>query len=161
MRSTRLTSKRGVRSVIVVGVLTTIATSAPQGFSRDGTAERTLQPGDVAHVTVVFNRSANDQADHLGIEFFWTSSAPATLIPDDPAQPTRPLTGFERIEADELCVEAGPCTLGFSIESGSLENAGTLEVTAVADRAGDASFCFPDNREFSADAAVEVTFDAP
>jgi hypothetical protein len=150
---------RIVRTVIVIGVLTTIATSAPNGFVRDDSEERSLVAQDVVHVTIAFTAAASEQADSLRVELSWTGGS-VTVIPDDPELAAPSLdTRFATVDLRDACLEAGPCTVGFSIDAG--ESTGTLTVLGIAERFGDASFCFPDSREFVGDATVEVTFDGP
>jgi hypothetical protein len=154
----RVVSKRErlIRFVLIAGILTTVATSAPQGFVRDAFEMRALSPLDVARVRIVYSADASRQADDMRIEFVWGGSGTIMLVPDDPALPPVQLDSRHDIDARLLCGDT--CDLGFTIDVGDAAS-GTLEVTATAERAGDGSLCFPDNRDFEGDATVEVIFE--
>jgi hypothetical protein len=149
---------RFIRSVFILAVLTTIATSAPEGFSRDDIDTVSLAPMDVRRVRVIFSVAASEQAEALDIQFDTTSSTPIMLVPDDPSLDAVDLTDFHAFDALAPCsLISGPCELAFTLDAGDANAAVT--VSATASRAGDASFCFPDNRDFSDDATVEVIFE--
>lgn len=149
---------RFIRAVLVVAIFTTIATSAPEDFSREDFEIANLAPQEVLTLRVVFSAAASTQAEELSITFDWSSSTPIMLIPDDPALPPQQLTGLDSFDALAPCsLIDGPCELVFSIDAGEAD--GQLLVTARASRAGDPSFCFPDNRDFEGDATVEVIFE--
>lgn len=149
--------ERLIRFVLIAGILTTVATSAPEGFVRDAFEMRALSPLDVARVRIVYSADASRQADDMRIELVWNGTGAPMLVPDDPALPPVQLDVRHDIDARLLCGDA-TCDLGFTIDVGDAAG-GTLEVTATAERAGDGSLCFPDNRDFVGDATVEVIFE--
>lgn len=142
------------RFVLIVGVLTTIATSAPQHFILADAATVSLQAQTVKHVTVRFSADANEPADELSVRLSGNVGS-AMIIPDDPR--IAPGTSLS-IDALMVCPETGPCELGFSLDPGD-ELSASVDVEAQATRFADASFCFPDNREFKPTATVDVVED--
>jgi hypothetical protein len=149
---------RGLRFVLIVGVLTTVATSAPEGFFLVEDASRDLPPLEVAHVTVVFG--AGTLGDGMGVTFD-LEGEPGTvvmIVPDDPSVPAFEISelGDQRVDVLALCPTV-PCEVGFSIDPA--EGSGNLRVEAESRRAGDASFCFPDNRSYAEGATIQVIFD--
>jgi hypothetical protein len=150
-----------IRVILVTGILTTIATSAPPS---DSVQDERSVPVDAMGVTTLqvrFSAAAVEQANDLRLLFVASAGATVTLVPDDPAQPVVPIVGTVEIDATELCAPTGPCELGFSLDAGDDPAASLIDVTAFASRGGDASFCFPDNDPFTADATVEVVFAQP
>jgi hypothetical protein len=151
---------RLVKLVLVIACITAIATSAPQPIELEGSARRDLDE-EIVHATVVFSDAASLEAQAMQIQLRWSGTRPVTIVPDDPARDPFSVTSFHTLDVLELCMEAGPCELGFSIDPGEGGNRGSLEITGIASRTPDASLCFPDNREFSDAATIEVVFDLP
>lgn len=147
---------RAIRYVLTAAVLTTVATSAPEGFVRDDLESAAISPLDVITLRVVFSTDTSRQAESMEIRLAWSGATPITLVPDDPGLPTISLAGFDTIDALAPCsLVDGPCELVFTLDAGDA-GSGQLEVTAIAERGGDPSFCFPDNRDFQGDATVDV-----
>jgi hypothetical protein len=142
------------RFVMIVAALTMIATSAADPFAVGANADVAFEAGAMRRVRVVYNDAANEQAERMTIIFKWQAPAPVTIVPDDPALPAM-VANEHTFQVLDVCVEAGPCELGFTIDA-SESPGGRLLVNASAQRTADQSFCFPDNRDFSDDAAVEV-----
>ena len=144
------------RGVLIVAILTTIATSAPESHLVVDEQTVALEPQTVIRVRAVFNAAVIQQAGSLSVNFS-VGAVPVMVIPDDPALPAVEVASFHQFDVLELCLEAGPCELAFSIDPG--DAGGMIEVEAVASRGGDPSFCRPDNRDFTDDAATEVIFE--
>ncbi len=137
------------RLVLIVGALTMLATSAPQSFEINNgtTVNRDTR------VRVRF--SADAVGDSMSVVFSWDGTEAATVTPD-PAVPQAAymVAPGANVTYDVASVCEGPCEFIFTIDAP--ESAGTMYVEAISGREGDPSFCFPDNREFSADATIEV-----
>lgn len=150
-----------IRVLLVIGILTAIATSAPPSDSVQDTRSAAVDSAGVTTLRVRFSAAAVEQASDLRISFLASSGPTVTLVPDDPAQPVVPIIGTLDIDATELCASTGPCELGFSLDTDTDPASTLVDVTASASRGGDPSFCFPDNDPFTADATVEVVFAQP
>lgn len=150
-----------IRVLLVIGILTAIATSAPPSDSVQDTRSIAVDNAGITTLRVRFSAAAVEQASDLHLFFSASSGPTVTLVPDDPAQPVVPIVGTVDLDATELCAPTGPCELGFSLDTGEAPASTLVDVTASASRGGDASFCFPDNDPFTEDATVEVVFAQP
>jgi hypothetical protein len=150
-----------IRVLLVTGILTAIATSAPPSDSVQDERSITVDSSGVTTLRVRFSAATVEQASNLHLSFGASSGPTVTLVPDDPAQPVVPILGTLDLDATELCAPTGPCELGFSLDTGEDPAPTLVEVTAFASRGGDASFCFPDNAPFTEDATIEVVFAQP
>ena len=146
------------RGVLIVAILTTIATSAPESHVVAEAQETALEANTVKRVRVVFSAAANEQAGSMTVKFADGIGVPIMIVPDDPALPAVELISSHTYDVLEVCVEAGPCELAFSIDPGPAGEL-TIEVEGAMGRGGDPSFCRPDNREFTDDATIEVIFE--
>lgn len=137
------------RFVLIVGAVTMLATSAPQSFEIN--SDTTVNSD--RRVRVRF--SAEAVGDSMSIVFSWDGTEPATVTPDPGVlQPAYVIAPTQSARYDVASVCDGPCEFIFTIDAP--ESAGTMHIEAISGREGDPSFCFPDNREFSADATIEV-----
>lgn len=157
-----------IRVVLIASALASVATSAPEDFRVSDT--RTLEVTGPATVRVYAraNLPAFEQADELRLEF-WIGAEPGlalNLVPDDPSQPVVEAVLDDGYWFHQVVIEAGDpcpldtgngCELGVSFDVPEGVSV-TVEATGYATRYGDPSFFFPENREFSQDAAMEVGF---
>jgi hypothetical protein len=159
-----------IRVVLIAAALASVATSPPASYvlSVSGTIE--LSGPVTVRVFARANAPAFEHADRLKLELLIHSAEAGqrlTLIPDDPSQPiveaelaSGSLHHQVWIESNDPCPresDAG-CEFGVSIE---LPEGAAVTITAVAEAIalGDPSFFFPEDRNFPADAAIEVGFD--
>lgn len=149
-----------IRVLLVIGILTAIATSAPPSDSVQDERSVPVDDSGVTTVRVRFSAAAVEQASDLSLSFA-PAGATVMFIPDDPAQPVIPIAGFVDLDATAFCAPTGPCEIGFSLDVVDDPTPALVDVTASASRGGDPSFCFPDNEPFTEDATVEVVFTQP
>jgi hypothetical protein len=158
-----------IRVVLIVAALASVATSPPEGYvlSDSGTIE--LSGPATIRAYARANAAAFEHADAFQMELRITAEAgqTLTLIPDDPSRPiveavlpNGTLQHFLSLHFGDTCRSDGNagCELGVSIdipESAAI----TVTATGQASALGDPSFFFPEDRDFPADAAVEVGFD--
>ncbi len=140
--------EHSARLVLIVGALTMLATSAPLDYElHDYTT--------VAGESLVHVRFSPDAAgDVMKVVFTYEGADSATITP----QPGFPQAAYALVagqsatyDVEALCADG--CELDFTIASAPDD---TTYVEAISQRAGDASFCFPDNREYDTSAIVEV-----
>lgn len=155
-----------VRLVLIVAILTTVATSAPRNFEVSATDEHTLPTG-TTRISAHANQIGVAHADQLMLELeLRTAMAPmqntATIVPDDPAIAPETLVvsaGFTERSYQLLavCTRDKDCDAGVSIDvpAGSPI---TVTATATLVRFADGSLFFPEDRSFPNGATVDVGF---
>jgi hypothetical protein len=161
-----------IRLVLIIAALATVATSPPASYMLSASDTIELSGPVTVRVFARANAPAFEHADRFVLELAIESAEPGQtltlpLIPDDPSQPiieAELVNGFllhwVELASDDPCPresDAG-CELGMSIE---LPEGATVTVQATGwiTAQGDPSFFFPENRDFPADAVIEVGFD--
>jgi len=161
-----VTHSIAVRLILIVAVLTTVATSPPPSYAVTATDERTLAIG-TTRISARANRSGVAAADRLTLDLELRTASPpkqntVTIVPDDPA--IAPETIVVSANFNErsyqllaVCDRDRDCDAGVSVEipDGS---AVTVTATATLVRLGDSRFLFPSDRSFPSDATVDVGF---
>jgi hypothetical protein len=138
-----------------------VATSAPEGFVLEESAQTTFEGPEVGRLRVVLSEAAVLDADD-GALIELRGPSGLLVVPDDDRLEVRTLGSpgessyfFRPVD---LCPEDGPCELGFSLDPEGERLVG-LEVRVELRRRGDASFCFPEQRVFSDEATIDVLFE--
>jgi len=174
------------RVLWTVGLVATVATSAPD-TRRTGTSDfRELSFDEVVHVTVRPSQKA-EVANRYEVRAEFEKPLPAgfrlEVVPDDPSlgrlvldaedaeegyfglsDQDRELQAFVLPVPDSPCAGDGPCELGYSLEvrrapSESDAEPLRLRVSADLDRDGEAGCLQMNPPGFDAGASVEVSFD--
>ncbi len=167
------------RTVLVLGVLTALATSAPEEHFLTDSDRKSLVDDDVLQVTARANRAAFDHGVEVSVHISLHLVDPPVdrteiqvrVIPDDSrlAITNKPLTSaifrgdsaYTTYYLSEICIEGEDCQAGFSFEI--TEGVGTVDIDVEAESSASdgGGFCSPQDGSFPPDAAIEVTFDEP
>lgn len=146
----------------VLGALTTIATSAVQDPEvRVREAVHLDAGGEHVHLIVRASRSAVRHAE-LG-QVSMRGSGPIVITPDDAGLASEleaTGSGLVRLgDPEELCPGEGACDIGFDLFVDAPSGTFTLDVEAALSRSADTRFLFPENRDFPADATIELVIE--
>ena len=157
-----------IRIVLVIGLLTTVATSAPEDFYLDGQSGMTFTGPTTVRAFVSANGDAIQHADQFQVEFELLAAQGGpfmvSVIPDDPTREVQnasvdaggSIIGF--YDAIESCDGEAACEFGVSFDIPA-DATVRFEIRGSLIAYGDPSFFFPENREFPASATVQVGFD--
>ena len=151
------TASLAVRLVLITAVLTTVATSAPPQIELSATIDATIGPGPTS-IVVFGNRAAVNHADTLHVAI--TPRGEMGGLDDNWQAPSAPIEVIGSFTAvaymiEDVCARDHDCSAMFTIEvpPGTTRD---VSISAVFQRASDASFFFPDNPPFPSDAVVDV-----
>ena len=158
---------RAIYIVLFIGLLTTVATSAPADFYLDGQGEMTFAGPTTVRALVTVNRDAIRHADQFQVEFELqaTLGGPfmVQVVPDDPTREVQSVsvdaggTAIAYYDAISSCDGENACEFGVSFDIPA-DVAMRIAVHGTLTAYGDPSFFFPENREFPASATIAVGF---
>lgn len=138
--------------VMGIGVLTTVATSAPVDPAIAAQATVEVVPGRPVHVVIRASRSAVRHADASEISW-WPAERVELALDGEPSPVESP---FRFSDVEERCPGEGDCDIGMDVRLVEDVAATTVTIGARLEAAADARFLFPEDRSFPADATVTV-----
>jgi hypothetical protein len=148
-----------VRVVLIVSALASVATSVAT-YEISDTAEGVVRGPGVSRVRVLLNDVAVEEAESIRVDFRRrdqrvSGDIAIDVVPDHQELEAFVLGAVHSVEASAACAGPGACEIGFSLHV-EAEADVPLEITARLGRLGDGSLLFPDDRDFSDAARVEV-----
>lgn len=157
-----------IRTVFLVGVLTTLATSAPQHPELVETYSDSNRAGPGAHrLYVRANAETTTYMSRFLVDIqVWANGGDGTTtfdaVPDDPvfaieSIPSQGATSLSFL-LSEVCIAGEDCEFGITFDLPANVSI-DVDVRAELTAEPDGSSCFSDSRDFSEDDEIEIGFD--